>query len=301
MTSPPFFTVIIPTYNRPEYLRQAIQSVLDQTFEDFELLVIDDSPEETACPVAKGFKDERLKYLRNDQKSGGAGTRNAGITRAQGQWVAFLDDDDLWLPAKLERQAEQIENTDNDVALVYTGHTTFSSESEQTHSFIPEKAGWIYEDLLAWNVIKGLYSVAIKRDVLNALGGLDERFPALQDLELYVRVAKSNKVAFIKEPLVRVRNSSSGRITTNYANKLRGSQLFREKFKDDINESLRLKHRAAARVFMFAFAEGKVREMFKSAPLTLVGLVRDLKSVKEVMRFVVRVSIANMKAMGHKK
>lgn len=299
MNPTPLFTVVIPTYNRPEYLRQAIESVLDQTFKNFELIVVDDAPDEAARQVVQAFGNERLRYVKNDRASGGAGTRNSGITRANGQWVAFLDDDDLWLPEKLERQAKQIASLDSDVALIYTGHTTFSSQSDKTYTFVPKKAGQIYEDLLAWNVINGLYSVAIRRDVLEDLGGLDERFPALQDLELYVRIAKVHKVAFIEDPLVRVRNSGSGRITTNYANKLRGSQLFWEKFKSDIDQNAHLKHRAAARVFMFAFAEGRVGELLRSAPLTLAGLFFDWKSIKEVSRFIARMGVAKVTRFGH--
>ena len=292
----PFFSVVIPTYNRPDYLREAVASVLAQTFADFEVIVVDDSPEKTGCPVVRSFSDARLTYLRNDHSSGGAGTRNAGIERARGEWVAFLDDDDIWLPEKLERQAEKIATSDDNVALVYTGHTTFRQGSEHSNTFVPDKEGWIYEDLLAWNVIGGFYSVAIRRDILTAVGGLDERFPAMQDLELYIRVAKEHKVAFVADPLVRVRDSLGNRITTNHANKLRASQLFREKFKSDIAESLYLKHRVSSRIFMFAFAEGDVGKLFKNAPLTLAGLVMERKSIENTLRFIARVSLARLKS-----
>lgn len=297
MSTSPFFSVVIPTYNRPEYLREAIQSVVSQTFADFELIVVDDSPEETARPVIESFADVRLSYVTNDHSSGGAGTRNAGIERARGTWVAFLDDDDLWLPQKLERQAEKIAGSDDQVALVYTGHTTFRQGSGRTFTFIPSKEGWIHEDLLAWNVINGFYSVAVRRDVLAKLGGLDERFPAMQDAELYVRVAKEHKVAFVADPLVRVRDSEGGRITTNYTNKLRGSQLFWEKFQTDISKSFYLRHRAAARVFMFAFVKGDLRELLRSTPLTLAGLFLDRKSFLYVSRFVARVSLDRLKSV----
>lgn len=291
----PFFSVVIPTFNRLEYLREAIESVLSQTFEDFELIVVDDSPEETGRPVARSFSDARLAYIKNDHSSGGAGTRNAGIERARGKWVAFLDDDDIWLPEKLERQAEKIAASDDNVALVYTGHTTFRQDSEHSYTFVPKKEGWIYKDLLAWNVIGGFYSVAIRRDVLNEVGGLDERFPAMQDAELYIRIAKKYKVACIPDPLVRVRDSLGNRITTNYANKLRASQLFQEKFKTDVGQDLYLKHRVASRIFMFAFAEGELGKLLKNAPLTLMGLGMERKSIENTLRFMARVSLAKLK------
>ena len=289
--TPPFFTVVIPTYNRLEYLREAVASVLQQTYQNFELIVVDDNPDETARPVVKTFVDERLFYVKNDHNRGGAGTRNAGIFRSRGEWVAFLDDDDIWLPEKLERQYQKILELDKDVGLIYSGNTKFDAKTLQTvGTFIPTHEGWLYQQLLYKNVIGGLFSVAIRRDILDRLGGLDERFPALQDLELYTRVAKQYKVAFIAEPLVRVRTGSAGRITTNYHSKLVGSQLFWEKFKDDIAKSKLLKHRAASRVFKFAFASGDTRAVLACAPWVLTGLLIDRRNFGSVLRFMATMS-----------
>ena len=291
----PFFTVVIPTYNRPDYLREAISSVLNQTFEHFEIIVVDDNAEEPARPVVESFKDNRLHYCKNDHQKGGAGTRNAGIFRSKGEWIAFLDDDDLWLPEKLERQYQKIRETDNDVGLVYTGHTRFDPETYQPkQTFVPKHEGWLYQQLLYENVIGGLYSVVIRRDILERVEGLDERFPALQDADLYVRVAKLCKVAFVEEPLVQVRDSKLGRITTNYNSKLQGNQLFWEKYRADLSQDKRLTHRAASRVFMFAVPEGNLRALAASTPWTLAGLILDRKNIIRVARFVVRVGMTKL-------
>ena len=289
---PPFFSVVIPTYNRADLLRQAVRSVLEQTFKDFELIVVDDGSTDGTPEVVSEFADERVKFIPNDRDKGGAGTRNAGIVRSRGEWVAFLDDDDLWLPEKLERQYQKIQASDDDVGLVYTGHAKFEFDVDQiTQTFVPQHEGWLYEQLLYKNVIGGLYSVAIKREVLKEIGGFDERFPALQDADLYVRTARLCKIVFVAEPLVRVRNSGVGRITTNYESKLRGNQLFWEKFETDLKKDKRLTHRAASRVFMFAFAQGDVAALLRSAPWTFSGLIFDRNNLKQVVRFVAKAGI----------
>lgn len=291
----PFFTVVIPTYNRPSYLREALISVLAQTFTNFEVIVVDDDPKESAQAVVESLEDKRLYYYKNDRQKGGAGTRNAGIFRSKGEWVAFLDDDDLWLPEKLERQYQKIRSADSDVGLVYSGHTKFDPETYRTiDTFVPKHEGWLYQQLLYKNVIGGLYSVVIRRDILERVGGLDERFSALQDADLYVRVSALCKTTFVKEPLVQVRDSKLGRITTNYSSKLQGNQLFWEKFRSDISKDKRLMHRAASRVFMFAVAQGNLKALARSALWTLAGLVLDIKNVGYVARFVAKTGIAKL-------
>ena len=93
-THSPTFSVVIPTHNRAEMLREAIQSVLDQTFTDFELLVVDYHSSDNTAEVVASVADPRIIYLINDHARGGAGTRNAGTFRAKGEWVAFLDSDE---------------------------------------------------------------------------------------------------------------------------------------------------------------------------------------------------------------
>lgn len=295
MTSPsppdhPFFSVVIPTFRRPLALQEAIESVLAQTFRNFEVLVIDDGPDEATRAVVESFEDPRVRYLVNTRTKGGSGARNTGIFAARGPWVAFLDDDDLWLPEKLERQHQLIASATQDIALVYTGHISFSSETGRDLSIlIPEYEGDLFEILLYQNVIKGLYSVAIRRDVLLELGGLDERFPALQDMELYVRVARKHRVASVKELLVRVRVGSGDRITVNYESKLRGSQLFWEAFREDIAKSPRLTARAATRVAQFAFVQGDWPTFARTVPLMLMSGLYDWRTTAKAVRFMASV------------
>jgi glycosyltransferase involved in cell wall biosynthesis len=270
----PFFTVVVPTYRRPEMLGEAVASILAQTFDDFELIVVDDDPAGSAELALANLADPRLEYVRNDRGRGGAGTRNAGIFRARGAWVAFLDDDDVWLPDKLARQHRKIVESGPDLGMVYTGYAVYDFERRRV---IAERRcrseGTSARKLLYRNYIGGLFSVAIRTDVLKAIGGLDERFPALQDLELFVRVASNAEVAFVDETLVLARKDHEERITRNASGKLRGSQLFWSKFRSEISRDPRLMHRAASRVFTFALAARDFPALLGSLPWMLAGVL----------------------------
>lgn len=97
-------SIIMPAYNSEQYISRSIQSVIDQTYTDWELIVIDDCSRDETCEAVSSFGDSRIKLLRNETNSGAAISRNYGLREARGRWIAFLDSDDLWLPTKLEEQ-----------------------------------------------------------------------------------------------------------------------------------------------------------------------------------------------------
>jgi len=107
----PKVSVIVLTHNRPEMLRQAIGSILRQTFQDFEIVLVDDASRDNTPEVIKSFGDHRIKYIRHEVNKGEAGSRNTGVTNSSGDYIAFLDDDDEWLPEKLERQMRLLESS----------------------------------------------------------------------------------------------------------------------------------------------------------------------------------------------
>ena len=270
-------------------LGQAIESVLSQSWRDLELIVVDDDPEGSAEPVVTSFDDERLSYVANDHERGGAGTRNAGIHRSRGTWVAFLDDDDVWLPEKLARQASLIRSSDGDLGLVYSGSAIYDFERHEVVSERHcEKAGRLAHDLLARNWIGGLFSVVIRRDLLLEVGGLDERFPALQDLDLFVRVARHCTVDYVDEPLVLVRKDNGDRITRNARKKLCASLLFNEKYRSEIEADPRLRHRAAARLFTYGVAARDIPAVVRSLPWMAAGIVVDPPGIRQAVARLLR-------------
>lgn len=291
----PFFTVVIPTHNRAELLKEAIQSVLEQTFKDFELIVVDDhSSDNTKDVVASFGNDHNIIYMMNDRTKGGAGARNTGIFEAKGEWIAFLDDDDVWLPKKLELQYNKIQELDDSVGLIYTGYASydFDNKHEILHN-IPQKEGWIQKDLLYNNYIKAFGGVVIRSDLLRMVGGLDERFPAYQDNELYVRISQLAKVAFIKDILLYVRTANKDRISIDPHKKLLAYQLFWDKYRNLINNNPRLRHRIASRVLVYAFIKKDSVNMVKALPWTFAGLLFDPTNFFWTMRMILSSLIRN--------
>lgn len=285
----PFFSVVVPTCNRAGLLSEAIRSVLAQSFKDFELIIVDDHSTDRTKTVVEEINDWRIFYVLNDHGKGGAGTRNAGIMRARGQWTAFLDDDDLWLPEKLARLHARVQDIDEKVGLIYTGCNVINLEDKERvlQSIIPEKQGWLHEDILYSNFIGTFSTVALRTDLLKSVGGLDERFSSMQDLELYARVSQTAKIACIPEILSCIRLGHSDRISTSVEKKLAGSILFWEKHKAEINSTNRLRHRAASRVFKFALQKGDLTAGLKTLPWTLSGLLFDHSNLISVLRSII--------------
>src|SRR5690242_3347165 len=114
-------SVVIPAYNRASVIPQALQSVFDQGFDDLEIIVVDDASRDNIETVIGRINDPRLVYIRHDRNKGGAAARNTAIARARGEYIAFLDSDDRWLPQKLRRQMELFKRLDDSYGVVYSG------------------------------------------------------------------------------------------------------------------------------------------------------------------------------------
>src|SRR5437868_1027615 len=112
---PPSVSVILPTHSRVEFLRRAIETVLAQTFSDLEVVVVDDGPNEAIAQLVRAHPDERVRLVRHERNQGVAAARNTGIGASRGAYIGFIDDDDLWLPTKLERQVPLLRDEGADV------------------------------------------------------------------------------------------------------------------------------------------------------------------------------------------
>ncbi len=117
----PKVSVVVLTHNRRRLLRRAISSILNQTFQDFEIVLVDDASTDNTPEVVRSFGDARIKYIRHEVNKGEAGSRNTGVTSSSGDYIAFLDDDDEWLPEKLEQQVRLLDSSPSQVGAVYTG------------------------------------------------------------------------------------------------------------------------------------------------------------------------------------
>lgn len=225
--------VIIPTCNRPELLKKAIGSVLCQTYQDFEIIVVDDGLKERAQNLVKEINDPRILYIQNKKSLGGGGARNVGIRAARGEYVAFLDDDDEWLPEKLEVQMSLFEKSPNNVGFCFSAVTNVFDAKEENTSV---KEGVKDYSEISFIRFKGFLTVTliIRKKIFDEIGGFDEKLPSHQDPELILRIAQKYKGLGINKPLVRV-NMKSGHehIGSNLKRRIAGREMILKKYKEE--------------------------------------------------------------------
>lgn len=201
----PKVSVVIPVYNSAKYIEETLDSVLSQTYTDFEVIVVDDGSKDKTPSIVKQYQVKYPENIRLIQKENGgpASARNAGIKVAWGEFIAFDDSDDLWLPSKLEKQMEHF-NSDPQVGLVYSKYTSFRDDKELRTK--PERgySGWIFSKLLSKSIIQAS-TVMVKRECLDAVGPFDESFALADEYDMSLRIAKKFQCAFVDKELTRYR------------------------------------------------------------------------------------------------
>lgn len=200
----PLVSVIMPTYNHAKFIGEAIESVLNQTYKNIELIIIDNYSEDNTEKIIRSFNDHRIRYMKFRNNRVIAASRNFGMKMAQGKYVAFLDSDDLWLLEKIEKQVYILEKY-TEVALVYTNIEIFSESSHFT-LFRWGYSGNIFNQLIIKNFIPCL-TVMIRKDILENIGSFDESYDLryAEDYELWMRIAYTYKVYCIPKVLARYR------------------------------------------------------------------------------------------------
>jgi len=200
-------SVVIPTHNRPESLQRALKSVFNQTILPGEIVVIDDgsNPPVDESVFYECPKQIEWTLLRNVTAKGANNARNKGIESVSGEWIAFLDDDDEFETNKIE-EIKKILSTQLNVDIIYHSATIYmvnEGVSYKSGTTIPQSEN-IYKDLLIKNIVGGTSVATIKKKSLRDVGGFDEKLPALQDYDLWLRLAKANKYfQFIDKPLLK--------------------------------------------------------------------------------------------------
>ena len=164
--STPLVSVIMPAYNAEAFIDEAISSVLSQTMEDWELIVIDDCSSDGSYDIARKYSDQRICVLQNDANCGVAKTRNVGIARAKGKYIAFLDSDDVWYPEKLRSQLEKIEK--ENAQLCYCSYAIIDEYGNKAKSDYLVSEQTVFEDLLKENCIQ-CSSMLIRTDVVKRI------------------------------------------------------------------------------------------------------------------------------------
>jgi len=226
-------SVVIPTHNRATLLAHAVRSVLDQTYHNLEVIVVDDASSDGTQEMIERCRDDRIVYLKHAESRGGSAARNTGIARASGDFIAFLDDDDTWLPYKLARQMERFRENPR-IGAVYTGLLFVEWETGRIVNVrIPRKRGYLFDDLMVSNVVGTPSTVVVRREFFHRVGLFDETIRALEDLDMWRRMGRICYFDYVREPLMRYGLHGHARVTVDYGKMVRGFESQLEKFADE--------------------------------------------------------------------
>jgi glycosyltransferase involved in cell wall biosynthesis len=214
----PEFSIITPTCKRHILLRRAIRSMMAQSFGNFEVIVVDDSPEEhRSHETVRSFNDNRIVYIRHESNRGAASAYNTGIRAARGPWICFLDDDDEYFPSFLQRTSQALQSNSKEVGFVWTGVRRVKDtpegevlwyERNWTKPFLTKE-----EAYLGATSIGNGFGLTVKRTCFGIVGLYDESFKVCEDTELLFRLARHFKCAVIPEILVKIHSHQNSQLT----------------------------------------------------------------------------------------
>lgn len=200
-------SIIVPTFNRAEMLKETLDSIFKQTIQDFEIIIVDNCSVDDTGSIVKSYKDQRIKYFKNQNNGILAINMNYGMKKAKGKYIAFCDDDDLWMPDKLEKQLVEFEK-DEKIGLVCTNGMNFNENGNYglVHKNSLDDNEFKFESLILRNPIINS-SILIKKSVIDDVGMMDEE-PEIfgsEEYSLWIRTAKKYKIRYIDLPLMKYR------------------------------------------------------------------------------------------------
>lgn len=247
-------SVIIPTHKRPKLLKRTIQSVLNQTKLPSEILIIDDAGCKETAEVVKSFNKSLIKYVHNVDGAGASSSRNLGAGLATGDFIAFLDDDDEWLPLKLEKQVTLIEQLDLDACF-----SQIQIKYENTKLSYATKASMPLDPLvsiLQENYIGATISAIVKKSVFQKLEGFDLEYKAREEYDFWIRVVLNGlKIGIVEEPLAVSYRSLENRvrISSNINSYITAIDRLNKKYKDVVKVKLNEKQRTIRKKMQYDF------------------------------------------------
>ncbi len=200
----PLVSVVIPTYNRADLLPRAVDSVLNQTYENLEVIVVDDGSTDNTEEVIKDYTDPRVRYIKLEENRGQNPARNVGIRAADGEFIANQDSDDKWLPEKLEKQMEVYLEDPDVPKLVYTkvrGRFKDGTTVTVPEKWVDNKEGYVHDQLLRGNFVSTV-GMLTEEKCLKKVGYWDEELPRMTDWDLALRLSKHFEFRLVDEVLV---------------------------------------------------------------------------------------------------
>ena len=268
-------TVIIPSYNREKTIKRAVDSVLNQTYKDIEVIVVDDCSTDNTLDVVKSIKDSRLKVFKLNENSGACVARNFGIEKAKGEYIAFQDSDDEWLPEKLEKQMDVLENNSN-INLVFCQFNKI--DNENTSVYPPLKTGIITRKVLLEKSYVSTQTLIGRRECFSTVK-FDPQMPRLQDHDLVIRLSKKYCFYFVNEPLVNMYVQDDS-ISNNIKKLIDAEYLLLTKYSEEVKSFPEFKY-----YNLTIFAAMKRRNKMK-AGIEYKALYKMKPSFKRLLKYI---------------
>ncbi len=237
-------SAVITTCKRaPDMVLRAVNSILAQTYHNIEIIVIDDSPDDYMYrskvrsvieKCAEENTDIGIYYIPHKRNMGACAARNTGMNHAKGEYIAYLDDDDEWLPEKLEKQFSKIQETK--AALVYCG---YYCKNEGTSKLIERNTeyhrGRVFKELLYQNFVGSTSFPLINLACLKSIGGFDIQMQSAQDADAWLRISKTYEIECVEEPLIIYHEHGGEQITNNPVKRINGLERLNQKYEKYIN------------------------------------------------------------------
>lgn len=296
-------TAAVTTCRRnPDLVQRALRGVLSQTYKDVQILVINDAPEESVLSAELSDRIRELEsqypgrsvtYHLMDHNSGACRARNEALRLAEGEFIAFLDDDDEWLPDKIALQVKAI-RTDDRIGIVYcNAYNCYDGTGEEKLRFEKEPIqGDALSAMLQRNIIGSCSFPLIRTSLLSASGGFREDLPALQDWELYLRLLKACTTAYVASPAARLHFHEGERISSHPENRAKAYGIIREEFQHELRIHPESRAGFARMGITFYCSAGMtdeagkcLREAIRYNPLAIHRNIRDLRKVSHVCKY----------------
>ncbi len=246
MPEQPLVSVTMPAYNAERFIAKSLQSALDQSYRNLEILVVDDGSEDGTAKIVESFarRDARVRLI-HQANQGVGGARNRGIEESKGDFIASLDADDLWAPEKLEKQVDCILRGGPEVGVVYCWCLYIDEEDRPTSRYAASaEEGDVYLQMLCYNLLSCGSNALVRREVIQQCG-LYRTDIMREDLEFYLRIAERYDFKVVPEILVAYRQVKTSRSHHGYDRGVRGSEFI-------IDEALRRHPSVPARVFRWS-------------------------------------------------
>jgi len=291
----PLVTAVITTYKRkPQVFRRALSSIVNQTYPNIEIYVVNDYPDDARLvdnirKVVSDYTEKRnINYIVVEKNGGACKARNIALDKAEGKYFACLDDDDEWLPNKIELQVNAAEK-DNDIALVYCNAIIKNEQSgkEKVLFFSKQPEGMIFKEILAKNNIGSCSYPLIRTECLKKVGGFNESMPALQDWELYLRLLETRKVAYVHQTCAIYYRYHGERISTNPQKRIEAFEKIHANYVSQLGEN---KTSASSFYLMGTYFYSLAGDMKLAFHYYLMGIKNDPWKLKRNVKDFIRMA-----------